>query len=107
MNEPPPNELTFVPASHTYDAAGRLVKNTQTRSREMTQLPGHPVYTTIATTDVSSDGDGRQLKRVATTQVNSQQPGIVTSYYLRSSVLGHVITEYDGQGTRRKSVVAL
>jgi YD repeat-containing protein len=46
MSEPPPNEFTFVPMTHTYDAAGRHVKNTQTISRE-SQLPGNPVQTTM------------------------------------------------------------
>ena len=105
MYEPPPNELTFIPAMHTYDASGRHVKVTQTTSREMTQLPGHPIYTTIATTDAGYDGGGQQFKRVKTRQGNSQQLVIGTTYYLRSGVLGQVIAEYDEQGVRQKSYV--
>jgi hypothetical protein len=63
------------------------------------------VHTTIATTDASYDGDGQQVKRVQTTQINSQQLGSVTTYYLRSSVLGQVITAYDTQGAKQKSYV--
>jgi YD repeat-containing protein len=105
MNEPPPDELTFVPAQHTYDAAGRHVKNTQTTSRVI-PLPGNPVQTTITTIDAFYDGDGQQVKRVETKQVNSQPPTSGSTYYLRSSVLGgQVVTEYDAQGARQKSYV--
>jgi YD repeat-containing protein len=105
MSEPPPNEFTFVPATHTYDAAGRHVKNTQTISRE-SQLPGNPVQTIMTTIDAVYDGDGHQIKRVQTKQFNSQQPTSETSYYLSSSVLGgRVVTEYDSQGADRKSYV--
>lgn len=105
MNEPPPDELTFVPAQHTYDAAGRHVMNTQTRSRVL-PLPGNPVQTKITTIDAIYDGDGQQVKRVETTQINSQQPTSGPGYFLRSSVLGgRVATEYNSQGAHQKSYV--
>jgi YD repeat-containing protein len=105
MNEPPPDELPFVPAQHIYDAAGRHVKNTQTTSRIM-PLPGNPVWTTVTTVEASYDGDGQQYKRVENKQINSQQPTNETRFLLRSTVLGgQVITEYDGLGGRQKSYV--
>jgi YD repeat-containing protein len=105
MNEPAPDANPFVPAQHTYDAAGQHVKHTQTTS-QVTQLPGNPVWTTITTVDASYDGDGQQYKRVETKQINSQQPTSETRFFLSSSVLtGQVIAEYDGQGVRQKSYV--
>jgi YD repeat-containing protein len=105
MNEPPPDELPFLPAQHTYDAAGRHVKHTQTTSRVM-PLPGNPVWTMVSTVDASYDGDGQQSKRAETKQINSQQPTNQTRFFLRSTALGgHVITEYDELGGRQKSYV--
>jgi YD repeat-containing protein len=105
MNEPAPNELTFVPRQHSYDVAGRHVKHTLTTS-QASQLPGGPVLTTVTTVDASYDGDGQQDKHVWTTQINSQQPTTETRFLLRSTVLGGAtITEYDGQGGRLKSYI--
>lgn len=106
MNEPAPNELTFVPAVHTYDAAGRQLKVTQTTTRQEPDPPNNPVSTTVATTDTGHDGDGQQMKRVTTTQINSHQPESEVTYYLRSSMLGgFVITDYNANGARQKSYV--
>jgi len=105
MNEPAPSELPFVAAQHTYDAAGRHVKQTQTTSR-VQPLPGNPVWTTVTTVDATYDGDGQQCKRVETKQINGQQPTSATRLFVRSTVLGgQVITEYDGLGGRQKSYV--
>src|ERR1044071_2385945 len=103
MNEPPPDQLPFVPAQHTYDASGQHVKHTQTTSRGMPR-PNNPVWTTATTVDASYDCDGQQYKSVETKQINTQQPTSKTSLFLNSTVLGgQVITEYDGQGARQKS----
>jgi hypothetical protein len=105
MNEAAPNELTFQPARHTYDAAGRHVGQTQTVSKRGLTDPNQ-VFTTATTTSAGYDGDGLQRKRDLTSQTNGSQPVTETTYYLRSSVLGgQVITDYDGQGTRRNSYV--
>ena len=105
MNEPAPDELTFVAAQHSYDATGRHIQVTQTTSKP-SPTNANVIFTTATTTGAAYDGDGQQLKRVQTKQVNSNQPQVVTSYYLRSSVLGgQVITDYDGQGARKNGYV--
>lgn len=106
MNEPAPNEFTFVPAVHTYDAAGRHLKVTQTTTREEPDPPNNPVSTTVTTIDAAYDGDGQQIKRVEMRQINSHPPEGEASYYLRSSVLGgQVITDYYANGALKKSYV--
>lgn len=106
MNEPAPNELTFVPAVRTYDAAGRHLKVTQTTIREEPDPPNNPVSTTVTTIDAAYDGDGQQIKRVEMRQINSHPPEGEETYYLRSSVLsGQVITDYDTNGALKKSYV--
>lgn len=105
-NEPPPSLLPFVPARHTYDAAGRRVQTTQTTSRVMF-INSQPVNIKTAVTNADTyDGDGVSIKGAVTKQVNSQQPETDTTYYLRSSLLGgRVITAYNPQGARRASYV--
>lgn len=104
MNEPPPNQLTFTAAVHTYDAAGRHIRVSQTTSRPSPTNP-NLTLTTTSTSAAIYDGDGRQVKRLQIDQTNSNQAQ-GTTYYLRSSVLGgQVITDYDENGTRRNSYV--
>ena len=105
MNEPAPSELTFVAAQHSYDAVGRHIQVTQTTSKPSPSNP-NLIFTTTTTTSAAYDGDGQQVKRVQTRQTNSNQPGVDTTYYLRSSVLGgQVITDYDVQGARKNGYV--
>ena len=105
MNEPAPDELTFVPAQHSYDASGRHIQVTQTTSTPSAFNP-NLVLTTAATTRDEYDGDGLQLKQIISKQVNGGQPQSLITYYLRSSVLGgNIIAEYDGQGTEKLSRV--
>lgn len=104
MNEPPFNELTYVAPAHIYDAAGRHLQVSQTTSKPSPTNP-NLIFTTVTTTGALYDGDGQQVKQVVSKQTNSSQTSLTTSYYLRSSVLGQVITEYNGQGGRRSSFV--
>jgi len=104
MNEPPFNELPYAAPLRTYDAAGRHVKVTQTTSQENT-LPNPPVLTNVTTTDSSYDGDGQQINRVETSQTNSLQPVVEATYYLRSTVLGQLVTNYNANGALKKSFV--
>jgi hypothetical protein len=105
MNEPPYNEFPYAAPVHTYDAAGRHVKTTQTTSSENPN-PNPPVLTKAETVDSTYDGDGQQIKRVEMSQINSYPPEGEASYYLRSSVLGgQVITSYSANGALKESYV--
>jgi YD repeat-containing protein len=101
-NEESPNELTFVPARYSYDAAGRLFRKTQTTSRQI--IAGGAVITTAVTTADTFDGDGVGVRRDIIRKLNNNQPTTQTTYYLRSSVLGgRTVTEYNTAGARKTS----
>lgn len=87
MNEPSPNEPPFVPAQHTYYAAGRHSGVSQTTSR-LSPVNPNIVLTTVSTRTDFYDGDGRQVKHVETDQMNSNHQEVETAYYLRSTCWG-------------------
>jgi hypothetical protein len=107
LNESAPNELTFVPAKHLYDVSGQQVTQSQTVSKLSPTNP-NIVFTTTTSSEASYDGDGMQLKRSLTMQVNTNQATVDATFFLRSTVLGGlVIADYNSQGTRLNSYVYL
>jgi YD repeat-containing protein len=103
-NEPSPNGLTWTPVTFGYNAAGRQTSMGQTTSRPRFNNP-NLIDTTVTTRNQTYDGNGVVAKSVFTEQFNSGTPTSATTYYLRSSVTGTFIAEYDGAGTRTKASV--
>jgi YD repeat-containing protein len=101
-NEPPPNSFPYQPLRYTYDAAGRRYQSTQTTSR---QVVTSTVFTTAVTKTETYDGVGTLVKSARITQLNNNTPATATTFFLRSSLTGNVITEYDSAGNRQSAYV--
>lgn len=88
---------------YKFDAAGRLVESVQR------YYQGRPQQTSFDRTNTitqSYDGDGKSVKRVdhlSSTQIypNNTTTSETVEYYVRSSVLGKVLTELDAQGAKK------
>jgi|GEM_PF-6848409 len=105
-NEPAPDELPWSPYDQTFDAAGLQSASTQTTSSQFQDPLGINHVTTIQLDRANTfDGNGALIKLAETTTVNSGTPGTVSTYYLRSTVTGNVLAEYDNTGLKRKSNV--
>jgi YD repeat-containing protein len=104
MNDPSPNGFTpFQSPRHVYDAAANHIGVTQIFSQP---APTTGFNTTTTSRSQTYDGNGQEVKRVDTTQINNYQPTTKTTYYARSSVLGgQVIAQLDGQGVIQSSFV--
>ena len=106
-NEPATSDPPFIPTRFTYDAAGRQVGSTQTRTY---QLPDG-IMTWGFVNSQTFDGDNQQIhySLVRNSNLNNFVQGSVTTaeaYLLRSTVLGgRAISEYKGDGTWSKSHV--
>ncbi|HKU77567.1 MAG TPA: LamG-like jellyroll fold domain-containing protein [Pyrinomonadaceae bacterium] len=107
-NEPATTTSPFVPAKYTYDAAGRQVGSTQTRSyiieigRETTAFVNSQTF----------DGDNQMTHYALGRNISYGNPQLppgsetTEAYLLRSTVLGgSLISEYKGDGTWSKSHV--
>jgi YD repeat-containing protein len=103
-NEPSPNDLTYVPARYSFDAAGRQTQMTQTTSRPNPNPRVNTVITTAVTQADTYDGDGLGIERAVTKQTGGGTPSTVVTYYLRSAVLGgRVVAQYNSAGARQSS----
>jgi len=103
-NEPAPDELPYQPLRFTFDASGRRAQSTQTTSR---RLPINPsvILTTLTTKTETHDGDGKVVKITNTSQVTNNPDSTTTVFFLRSSVTGKVIAEYDSAGVKQNGYV--
>lgn len=101
-NDPPPDELPYQALRYAYDGAGRRVQSTQTTSR---RIVNNHVLTTAVTNAQVYDGNGFVAKTVNTQQINTNSPTITTTFFLRSSLTGNVIGEYDSNGVRQSANV--
>ncbi|HEY3102465.1 MAG TPA: hypothetical protein VGJ69_02665, partial [Pyrinomonadaceae bacterium] len=103
-NEASPNGLAYQPLRFVYDASGRRVQSTQTTSRPN---PIHPtiIWTTVTANAETYDGDGVRIKTSRTSQLNNNAPTTASTFFLRSSVTGNLIAEYDASGVRQKAYV--
>jgi YD repeat-containing protein len=104
MNDPSPNGFTpFQSPHHVYDAAANHIGVTQIFSQP---APTTGFNTTATSRSQTYDGNGQEVKRVDTTQINNYQPTTKTTYYVRSSVLGgQVVAHLDAQGVVQSSFV--
>jgi YD repeat-containing protein len=108
-NEYPPSVPPFVPAHYKYDAGGRQVVSTQTRSYLLEN--GTETWEFVNTQTFDGDNQMTHYSLVRNVSYGNPvfAPGSVTTaeaYLLRSSVLGgSVISEYKGDGTWSKSHV--
>jgi len=101
QNEAPDYSLQpYQAPQHRYDAAGRHVSLNSTHTR----YSGTYASTFVTTNTQTYDGDSQVVR---STEQQTQSGFLVkniTSYYLRSSVLGgRTITEYDAAGARHIS----
>jgi YD repeat-containing protein len=98
-NETTQNGLTpYQPLRDSYDAAGRLVQETQTTSRPNPNPHINGVITTTTVQTETYDGAGLVAEEGSTTP---------TTFYLRSTILGgQVVSEYDPSGARRVTHVS-
>ena len=105
-NDPAPDALTWSPLTLSYNAAGQQGYSTQTTSRA-DPIPGHDgkTLTTVYNRTKAFDGNGALSKLYEWSQINTATPVTSTTHYLRSSLNGKVIAEYDGSGTKRKANV--
>lgn len=79
-------------AAYAYDAVGSIVTVS--------------TYEPESTTTRSLDGYGQQVKTVASTyDENTESWSTLTKYYVRSTVLGKVITELDQNGAKQRTFV--
>ncbi len=92
----------FVPARYTYDAAGRQVSSTQTRTYTLE----YGNETSVFVNSQTFDGDNQMTHYALVVNATPSNPQIPPStqttaeaYLLRSTVLGRVISEYKGDGT--------
>ncbi len=107
-NEPATTISPFVPARYTYDAAGRQVGSTQTRTYTLE-------YGNETSAFVNSeifDGDNQMTHYALVVNATPSNPQLPPSsqttaeaYLLRSTVLDSVISEYNGDGTWSKTHV--
>lgn len=99
----------FVPARYTYDAAGRQVGSTQTRTYTLEYGNETSVFVNSQTFDGDNQITHYALVRNTTLSNHQLPPGSQTTaeaYLLRSTVLaGSVISEYKGDGTWSKTHV--
>jgi len=107
-NESPTTVTPFVPARYKYDAAGRQVGSTQTRSYILEN--GRETWEFVNSQTFDGDNQMTHYSLVRNVSYGNPQlpPGSVTTaeaYLLRSSVLGGVISEYKGDGTWSKTHV--
>lgn len=103
-NEPAPNALPYSPLTFGYDATGQSASSTYTISRPNPSNPSQ-TFTTIETRNNTFDGNGQLAKLAEIQQWNSGPPTSYTRYYLRSSLTGNVINEYDQNHTKLISTV--
>src|SRR5947207_6463096 len=83
----------------TCDGSGRRVQSTQTTSKHAT-FNWNVIFTTTTSQTESYDGNGLLAKAAFTPQTNTSAPNTTTTYYLRSSLTGQVIAEYDAAGVK-------
>ncbi|MGH9949001.1 MAG: hypothetical protein ACRD6X_17660, partial [Pyrinomonadaceae bacterium] len=100
-NEEAPNELTYEPLEISYDAAGQNIGSTQTYSFEVLNY----TLTNIIEKSQAYDGNGRGIKTVDSTTVNTATPVVETKYLLRSSLTGNTIAEYNAEGTKTRAYI--
>ncbi|HXI26735.1 MAG TPA: carbohydrate-binding protein [Pyrinomonadaceae bacterium] len=100
-NEESPYNYPYHPAAWTFDAAGRDVSVSMTRSYTEYFAGGRGMVTDVFANSQSYDGDGEVVRY----ERDFTENGVVMTdfpaiaYYLRSSVLGgRIISEYNGQG---------
>jgi len=103
-NEAEPHALPYEPLRAAFDAAGRLTSRTQATSQPSHNNPEVRVKTTVTQAEVY-DGDGQAVRHITTRQEGSHPASTEVKYYLRSSVLGRVIAEYNAAGARLSSYV--
>ena len=108
-NEAATTTSPFVPARYTFDAAGRQVGSTQTRTYTLE----YGNETTVFVNSHTFDGDNQMTHYALVSNATPGNPQLPPSsqttaeaYLLRSTVLGgSVISEYKGDGTWSKTHV--
>ncbi len=101
-NEPAPDNLPYQPLRFAFDSSGQRVQSTQTSSRQMIS---QVVLTTTQTKAESYDGDGVLTEVSHTSQTNNNAPYTTSTFYLRSSLFGGAIAEYDSNGVKKNEYV--
>jgi len=91
------NQTADEGGAYQFDAAGRMIKNQKRDSNNSSQY--------LLPTMIYHDGAGLEAKRI-TSYVENGNNSYGTSYFIRSSVLGKIVSETNSTGEKLKTFVS-